>query len=203
MIRINLLGGEAEKQSKGFRSLRIPELTVGMTQAGMAALFILVLTGIGAAWFMQSRGLSALRTELASVQAERARLQEIADQVRRLQDRADLMQRKLEVIVDLKANQTGPVMLLDQISRLLVDGIWLGRLQLDDGAVEINGSAMSENNVADFVNNLESSEYFKNVRLRTLGDSGDSQDFYISLDFQPTMAVQVPVQVPAGGGGGD
>ena len=66
-----------------------------------------------------------------------------------------LQLRLHQAIVDLKANQTGPVMLLDQISRLLVEGVWLNRLELDGDGVELNGSAMSENNVADFVNNLE------------------------------------------------
>ncbi len=201
MIRINLLGGDAEKQSKGLRSLRMPDVSLGMTQAGMAALFVVVLGGIGTAWFMQSQGLTELRMELAGIQAERARLQEIADQVAQLQDRADLMQRKMQVIVDLKANQTGPVMLLDQVSRLMVDGVWLTRLQLDEASVEINGSAMSENNVADFVTNLEGSEYFQGVRLRSLGDSGDAQNFYISLDFRPTMAAAMS-ETPAAGGGG-
>lgn len=201
MIRINLLGGDAEKQSKGLRGLRLPDLSLGMMQAGMGALFVIVLAGVGTAWFLQSRGLRALRAELASVQSERVHLQEIADRVVQLQDRADLMQRKMQVIVELKANQSGPVMLLDQISRLIVDGVWLNRLELDKGSVEINGSAMSENNVADFVTNLERSEYFDGVRLRTLGDSGDARNFYISLDFRPTMAVPATESPSAGGGG--
>ncbi len=204
MIRINLLGGETEKKSKGLRGMRMPELSLGMAQAGMAALFVIVLGGIGTAWFMQSSGLSSLRAELAEVETDRTLLQEIADQVALLQDRADLMQRKMQVIVDLKANQTGPVMLLDQISRLMVDGVWLNRLELDEGYVEINGSAMSENNVADFVTNLEGSDYFVGVRLRTLGDSGDAQKFYISLDFRATMAADAgdAAEAPSAGGGG-
>jgi len=95
MIRINLLGGEATKQGKGLRGLRMPEISLGMRQAGMSLLFVAVLGGIGAAWFTQSRGLRALGAELASVQAERARLEEIADQVVQLQDRADLWTRSV------------------------------------------------------------------------------------------------------------
>ena len=201
MIRINLLGGDTEKQGRGLRAIRLPELSLGMTQAGMAALFVLVLAAVGTVWFLQSSNLASLRTELASVEAERARLEEVAAQVARLQDRADLMQRKMQVIVDLKANQTGPVMLLDQISRLMVDGVWLDRLELDDGSVEINGSAMSENNVADFVTNLEESDYFAGVRLRSFGDSGDAQQFYIALRFAPTMSADGGEAAAIGGGG--
>jgi type IV pilus assembly protein PilN len=201
MIRINLLGDDAAKQGKGLRGLRMPQLSAGATQAGIAALFVVVVLAIGLAWFMQSRRLDTLRGELAGVEAERMRLQELAGQVEELQDRSSVLRQKLQVIVELKANQTGPVMLLDQISRMLVDGVWLSRLELDGSDVTINGSAMSETNVADFVNNLEGSNYFVDVRLRSLGDTGEAQNFYITLRFQPTTATpsELPANAAAGG----
>ncbi len=183
MIRINLLGADAEKQGKGLRGIQMPQLSAGATQAGIAALFVAVVVVIGLAWFMQGRRLDSLRSELAGVEAERIRLQDLAGQVEELQDRSNLLRQKLDVIVELKANQTGPVMLLDQVSRMLVDGVWLSRLELDGHDVVINGSAMSETNVADFVNNLEGSLYFTDVRLRSLGDTGEALNFYITLRF--------------------
>ncbi len=125
MIRINLLGADSAKKSKGLRAIRLPEFSVGAVQAGIAGMFVVVLLGIGFARWSQSGTLKRMRTELALVQSERARVQEVADQVDALQDRTDLLRQKLEVIVELKANQTGPVMLLDEISRLVTDGLWL------------------------------------------------------------------------------
>ena len=59
----------------------------------------------------------------------------------------------------------------------------------------------TRNNVADFVNNLEGSSYFQDVRLRTLGDTGDAENFYISLAFRPTMAARIDEPAAAAGGG--
>lgn len=185
MIRINLLGHQADSKGKGW-SFAPADLSPNLSQIGIGALFALLLVGLTAAWWYQSSRSSALRAEVAAIQAERSRLQEIAGEVESLQDRTDLMRRKLQVIVELKASQTGPVMLLDEISRNLTDGLWLTRLELDGRAVSLRGGALSEVSVADFVNNLERSAYFAAVRLRTLGDTGESQNFQITLDFDPT-----------------
>ncbi len=126
---------------------------------------------------MQGNKLSRLRVELALAQAERARVQEVADQVNALQSRTDLLQQKLEVIVELKANQTGPVMLLDEISRLVTDGLWLTSLDLASGDVTLRGAALSDSPVADFLTSLQTSQYFEQVRLRTLNDSGETVRF--------------------------
>jgi len=199
MIRINLLGHEAEGQARGLKSLRLPELSMGVTQAGIAALFILVLSSVALAWWTQSRQLHNLRSELAVVQAERARLQDVADGVEQLRQRTDRLRQKLQVIVELKANQIGPVRLLDEVSRRLTDELWLTRLELDEGDVTIRGEALSEVNVADFVNNLEGSAYFQNVFLRTLGDSGEALSFQINLKFKPLQGQAVDGAASAGG----
>lgn len=185
MIRINLLGREAEKKARG-SGFSLGELGDSGTQAGIAAMLVGVLLLLGAAWWYQSSQLADVRAELAAVEQERARLEDVAGQVESLQERTDLLRSKLMVIVDLKANQTGPVMLLDQISRLLTDGVWLTRLQLDETEVQIRGAALSEVQVADFVRNLEMSDYFSEVQLRTLGDTGEGYSFQVTLLFDAT-----------------
>ena len=111
----------------------------------------------------------------------------------------------MQVIVDLKANQTGPVMLLDQISRLMVDGVWLTRLELDEGSVIINGSAdVGDCNVADFV---DESRGFRVLRRRAAevasATAGTLSNFYGSrFDFRADDGGGHVPETPAGGGGG-
>lgn len=186
MIRINLLGREAVEKAKGAGRFSLADLGANPTQLGIGAMLLAVLLLIGAAWWYQSSQLSTVRSELAVVEQERMRLEEVAQQVESLQERTDLLREKLMVIVELKASQTGPVMLLDQVSRLLTDGLWLTRLELDDRDVDVRGSALSDVAVADFVRNLELAEYFSQVRLRTLGDTGEAQSFQVTLSFDPT-----------------
>ena len=105
----------------------------------------------------------------------------------------------MQVIVELKANQTGPVMLLDQISRLLTDSIWLTGIEADSDSVTIRGGALSEVGVADFVENLEDARFFDDVVLRTLVDSGDSLNFQVTLTFIPNPGA-APANAPAPAG---
>jgi type IV pilus assembly protein PilN len=186
VIRINLLGRDTEKQGSRFGGFSLGEMDASINQIGMGALFVVVLLSIAGAWWYQSRQLSGLRAENAAIELERAQLQEVAGQVDSIRDRTDLLRQKLDVIVELKVNQTGPVMMLDQVSRAITDGLWLTRLELEDRSVTIRGAALSEVAVADFVNALERSEYFNAVRLRTLGDTGEAQNFQITLDFVPS-----------------
>lgn len=186
MIRINLLGREAEKQKRGLRGLSLENLGASPTQIGIGAMLTSVFIVLAVAWWYQSGRLEEVRADLARVTEERARLEEVATRVESLQERTDLIRDKLMVIVELKASQTGPVMLLDQVSRLLTDGLWLTRLQLEDGGVDIRGAALSEVTVADFVANLELSEYFTDVRLRTVVDSGEQMSFQVTFAFDPT-----------------
>jgi type IV pilus assembly protein PilN len=186
VIRINLLGSDVAPKGGRLGGFGFGEMGANATQVGIGVVFAVVLLGLGAAWWYQSSQLSTLREENARAEEERRQLQEVASQVETVQERTDLLRQKMQVIVDLKVNQTGPVMMLDQVSRAITDGLWLTRLELEDRSVSIRGAALSEVSVADFVTALEGSEYFDAVRLRSLGDSGEAQNFQITLDFNPT-----------------
>src|SRR5262249_16943993 len=60
--------------------------------------------------------------------------------------------------------QTGPVHMLDQVSRALPPTLWLTELKQNDkvpGEVVIDGRATTLTSLSDFVSNLEASGYFK------------------------------------------
>jgi len=67
------------------------------------------------------------------------------------------------LIEELRRGQTGPVHMLDQVSRALPPMLWLTSLRQlgPDGAVLIEGRATTQTTVSDFVNNLEATGYFK------------------------------------------
>jgi type IV pilus assembly protein PilN len=76
--------------------------------------------------------------------------------------RAQLQQR-VALIEDLRKGQTGPVHMLDQISRALPDRLWLTQMKDDvkDGSTAIEGMTTSMTALSDFVTDLETSGYFK------------------------------------------
>jgi type IV pilus assembly protein PilN len=79
------------------------------------------------------------------------------------QQRGQLEQR-VNLVEQLRKAQTGPVHLLDQISRALPSMLWLTELKQSDktpGEIVIDGRSTTLTGVSDFVKNLEESGYFK------------------------------------------
>lgn len=179
MIRINLLGVEPAKPKR-----KRAELKVGGSENVTFLLVIgVTLALIAGAWWLQSNSLSRLRAEFAQVEAERAELADIAAQVQEIEDRTELVDQKLDVIVALKRNQSGPLLMLDQISRLIPDGLWLTSVDAQQGSIVIRGSALSNVAVSDFVRNLRFSPYFDDEDLEFTEDTGDAHRFQLNVRF--------------------
>lgn len=202
MIRINLLGHEPAKPKRS----KMPELTVGGSDnAPFILAVVATIVLVAAAWWWQSRSYARLQTLHAQVTAEQQQLADTAERVRTLEDRRAVVNQKLGVILDLKRNQSGPVLLLDQISQELSDSLWLNDMTVSDGNVTIVGQALSNLAVSDFAANLRLSSFFDDTIIDYTQDTGDSERFQISTRFVPLSAPEEPAgeqattAPPAGG----
>ena len=103
----------------------------------------------------------------------------------------------------------GPVTLLEELSVLTPKKLWLSSLKEQTlspstHALTITGDATSNETIAEFMQKLEESEYFQNVRLiRTTYGSRDNlevQTFQITADL--IFAVHSPADSQAALGTG-
>jgi type IV pilus assembly protein PilN len=156
MIRINLLAveREAKKKKATFQSGQKVTLACGL---------VLVLTAglIGWRYWLISRESAQLDTDIAAKQAEVTRLHGIIQQVQAFEQQKAQLQQRVVLIEQLRKSQTGPVHMLDQLSRSLPPMLWLTTLKQDDNTITIDGKSTTQTGVSDFVGNLESSGYFK------------------------------------------
>ncbi len=155
MIKINLLAVERD------RGKRKAKFAFG-SKVPLACSLILVLTGLGVGWWFWSlrREAAELTEQIAEAQAETQRLQGVIQQVRRFEDQRAQLQQRVTLIEQLRKGQTGPVHLLDQVSRSLPEAMWLIDLKQTGNDVAIEGRCMTLNALSDFVSNLESSNFF-------------------------------------------
>ena len=199
MIHINLLGHAPTKPK---RRKSMPDLSIGGSENITFAIAIVgTLLILAAAWWFQDSRLRSRRDTMRTLEAERTALAETAARVNEVEDRTAMVNQKLDVIVDLKRGQTGPLMLLDHLSRELPDSLWISQLDAQQGSLAITGSALSNVAVSDFVRNLRLSPYFdvdEQGGLRFTEDTGDAFRFQINALFLP----QVPtVSEPEDGAG--
>src|SRR5262245_50630307 len=159
MIRINLLAAERDRaKKKSVVSLGTvgQKLTIGCS-------LILVLGGLAIGWryWTVNHDSAELDKEIAAAQQETTRLHSVIDQVQQFEQRKAQLQQRVVLIEQLRKGQTGPVHMLDQISRALPPMLWLTELKQVGAEIVIDGKCTSPIGVSDFVANLEASGYFK------------------------------------------
>ena len=75
------------------------------------------------------------------------------------------MEKKLGLIKELKSKQKGPAPLLNQISLIIPDEIWLSSLSTKGDQLTLEGRSLTANNVADFMKNLENTRALTQIEL--------------------------------------
>lgn len=166
MIKINLL-----PEARGEKVARAPLISLGGANLNNYIVLVLLIGGIGYAgityWRLNAK-LTNLDEEIAVQQREYDKLKDIIAEVEAYKKRAADLERKINVIETLKANQLGPVRIMDEVSKALPDLLWLTNMDLKGTVLNLRGQALNENAVANFITNLNASPFFAEPTLRVM-----------------------------------
>jgi len=169
MIKINLLvEARAERVSKA------PLISVGTANVNnylLLGALILAIGWVGLRYWQLSSRLSDVKAEVAVNQREYDRLKPIIEEVEAYKKKNAELRHKIEVIEQLKANQFGPVRLMDEVSKALPELLWLTDLSVSGTATSMRGQALNENAVANFIANLGASPFFSEPVLKIMSQS--------------------------------
>jgi Tfp pilus assembly protein PilN len=119
----------------------------------------------GGWWYLQKRTLAERQETVAQKQSEATRLEQIIKDVANYQKEKDNLQKRIDLINQLKQNQRGPVQLMDHLSQDLPDLVWLDRLAVGGGVVTIDGRGLNPNAIANFVENVKNDPMFEEPDL--------------------------------------
>jgi len=156
MIRINLLAVERERTKKKSTFQTGQKVTVACS-----AVLVLAVVTIGWRYLSLNNESKQLDVDISNSQQEASRLHAIILQVQEFEQRKAQLQQRVVLIEQLRKSQTGPVHMLDQISRSLPPSLWLTGLKQDNESITIDGRCTSLTALSDFVANLEGTGYFK------------------------------------------
>ena len=155
MIHINLL--PVRELVAGVRRRR--ELTVGTIVVGAAAL---ILAGL---FSYQVYKLATLNSELTTLSNDIQALNVKVKEVGELQTRIKEFNSKHKVIADLNRKKSGPVGVMESLSVATPSRLWLTEFKEIGGKLTISGLAADNQTVADFLNSLATTVYFRDVEL--------------------------------------
>jgi Tfp pilus assembly protein PilN len=185
MIRINLLK-PGKKEVSEAPAAPEPEIREKKTQLPYMLIFLLVIVLIGALFLIQKREIENERILLEDAKAEKQSLQYVLAKLEEMEKQKQVLSRKINLISRLKARQGSGVIIMDELSKKLPDWVWLTEVDFKDFNIHIKGKALSNNLIADYISNLEESQYFNNVSLisSTLRETRNNKYLEFSLNTQ-------------------
>jgi type IV pilus assembly protein PilN len=195
MIKINLLAEKKAVKTKAPSALKLEGFggTRNLLLGGILALGFIVA---GTWWWVRASELKSWKGKQAAAEIELVRLQEVRNKAEFYKKQKELLERKINLITDLKKKQSVPVHILDQVSKSLPDFLWLDSMSAVQNQISISGRATTYTAVSNFYDNLAASGYFTDVVLGKTAEVPEGVSFSLSCKF--ASAKEAPAPAPQG-----
>jgi Tfp pilus assembly protein PilN len=171
MIRINLLGVPKPKSKRGRVAVSAPAMEFGEAGSPLVKVLVaLVLTGAGnyVYWHQLDQQHDAIASKMKVAENDNRKLANVKTLYLQRQKEADAYKHRVDVIDQLRKNQTGPVNLLNTVGETVnnTEAVWLSTMKDQGASISIQGMALSADAVANLIANLQKTGYFRNIEIK-------------------------------------
>src|SRR5438270_1164163 len=190
MIKINLLENSKGKNKRGGSSgPSMPTMEMGdMGSPKLKILAVLVVAGLFnlSYWYRLDHQAKAIAAHMKVAEQKNRELADVKSRFLERQTQANNYKRRVDVIDQLRQNQTGPVNLLAMMGETVnnTEAVWLTKMDDTGANVNLEGTALSADAVANLIANLQKTGYFRAVEIKeTFQDEQvkDMQAFQFTL----------------------
>ena len=197
MIRINLLPIRQARKRESVKQ----QLILGLVLLAGAAVGIYL-------WYnSMATKVEDKRRQIKTTKQQIEQYKKAIGEVEKYKGLEDTLNRKLKIIESLIKGKTGPVKVLDRLSQVVPKQVWLMNWDEKSGTVTVEGEALNNKYVAQFVTALKESgqpppaaagaeqpqappsKYFTNIRLVEVA-AGQDEKF---VEFKVTMSVNYAI----------
>ena len=180
MMRINLLPHRAEKR----RARQIQFGALGAISALLAALLV------GSVQFAISTQISYQERRNAYLKQETAVLDKQIEEIKKLREQTQALLARKNVVESLQSTRSDVVHLMDQMLRILPDGVSLKSLKQSGNKISMVGYAQSNARISTLMRAVEDSPWLDTptliqIQATNLGSSRVSE---FSMNFNLTKA---------------
>ncbi len=178
MIRINLLPHRAEKrraQQVQFIVFSIISLALGILVVG------LVYAAISTQISYQERRNTYLKQEIGGLDRQ-------IEQIKKLREQTQSLLARKTVVENLQSNRSDVVHLLDQLLRILPDGVYLKSVKQSGYKINLVGYAQSNARISTLMRSIEDSPWLDSptlIEIHAVSTGGTRQSEF-TLNFNLT-----------------
>jgi Tfp pilus assembly protein PilN len=171
MIRINLLGAQSKGKNKRSAASSAAVMEVG--DVGSPKLKVLVVLVLAALvnvgyWYQLDKQHRDIAAKMEVAMQKNAELADVKARYLERQREAENYKRRVDVIDQLRAAQSGPVDLLNTVGQTVnaTEAVWLNSMKDQGASIDIDGMALSTDAVASLISNLQKTGHFKNIEIK-------------------------------------
>ena len=188
MMRINLLPHRQLKRAERQRQFGLMAL---LSAVAASAIVFAGWTYLGAKKTTQLERNTRLETKIQALDKEIADIKDLKDQIN------NVLERK-QVVENLQTNRSQAVVVLDELTRQLPEGLYLKSIKQAGNAITLEGVADTNARVATLVRNLSVSNCMESPNLVEIKSStlnGIKQnDFTLTVNLKAQKAEEVPTK---------
>ncbi len=193
MILINLLPYREERRKR-----RKAAFFVGMGVAAAAGAGV-----VAAAYLLLQFLTQEQQSHNAYIQNEITRLESQIKDIANLKAEIESLKSRQRAVEDLQTDRNTPVQLLNDLSRLAPEGIYLTAIRQTDKVVTISGIAQTNERVSEFLRNVSrGSEWLEKpdlIEVKLAAVTTNTRDARRLLDFSMKVSIKVPPREGAAG----
>ena len=155
MIKINLLLARKEKKRVGLRK----EIVVLILSVVLLVALIILFQ-----WRLEKETEETL-AKISKTKKDIAYYKSLTTEVEKKKEEQKMLQNRLNIINSLRKEKATPAKVLDELSIDKPEKLHLESLKKDGSKLGIEGIALDDETIANFMTNLRKSKLFKNVDL--------------------------------------
>ena len=186
MMRINLLPHRQIKRAERQRQLGLMAL---MAAVAASAVVFTGWTYLGAKKDSQVERNGRLELAINNLDKEIAAIKDLKDQIN------NVLERK-QIVENLQTNRSQSVVILDELSRQLPEGLYLKSIKQQGNLITLEGVADTNARVATLVRNLSVSNWMESpnlIEIKSIIVNGVKQnDFTLNVSLKVQKAEEAP-----------
>jgi len=187
MIQINLLPVRVQKKQEAAKQLLLAYLaTVGI-----------LIVGIGYLWVSNEMEIDSLKGRIDRVKGEVAKYAKFEAALDQIKKKKELVDKKRQIIKDLQTDRDSVVRMLALLSvQVPAEKVWLEKLLQTGNTVTVDGVALSNEAIVEFMRNLEASPYIEKGTVNLVHSKQSTvkdmklRDFQVTYKFNPFSVAQ-------------
>ena len=183
MIKVNLV---PEEQRKKVREVKFKKPALRIPKLDMILSILLLLFSIGlVAWlnFSKDRELRNLNNEIAKAQQQLKELEKERKMVEDIERQQAELKEWVALVQNLNEGRALYFHILDELNKLKPEYMWLVLFEESNKHFKLNGKTFSNYMISNFMDKLNGSSYFNDVKLDEIKETEEKEHSVIGFQL--------------------